>query len=83
VVKITGSATAVGRAEVSADGHEGMIRSMAPAAATAARDCRSRLQWRRIDSEQARGRTLFATLGGGAPATIAPDRILKILWVSR
>jgi len=79
VVKITGSAVAVGRAEISEDGHEGMIQIDG----TCRSNCGARLQEQvtaaRVDSEQAVAVRFTPLWVGAAPATIAPDRILEDL----
>jgi len=53
VVKITGSATAVGRAELSADGHEGMIQIDGTCRSNCGAGLQEQVTVARIDSEQA------------------------------
>jgi transitional endoplasmic reticulum ATPase len=79
VVKITGSATAVGRAEVSADGHEGMIQIDGTCRSNCGAGLQEQVTVARIDSEQAVAVRFSPLWVGAAPATIAPDRILEDL----
>ncbi len=79
VVKITGSATAVGRAEVSADGHEGMIQIDGTCRSNCGAGLQEQVTVARIDSEQAVAVRFAPLWVGAAPATIAPDRILEDL----
>src|ERR1700723_2633742 len=79
VVKITGSAIAVGRAELSENGHEGMIQIDGTSRSNCGAGLQEQVTVSRIDSEQAVA-VRFSPLGvGAAPATIAPDRILEDL----
>src|SRR6202140_3394218 len=79
VLKITGSTIAVGRAELSDDGHEGMIQIDG----TCRSNCGSGLQEQVTVSTIERQEAVavrFAPLWiGAAPATIAPDRMLEDL----
>jgi transitional endoplasmic reticulum ATPase len=79
VVKITGGATAVGRAEVSEDGHEGMIQIDGTCRSNCGAGLQEQVTVSRIDSEQAVAVRLSPLWVGAAPATIAPDRILEDL----
>ena len=79
VVKITGSATAVGRAEISEDGHEGMIQIDGTCRSNCGAGLQEQVTVTRIDSEQAVAVRFSPLWVGAAPATIAPDRILEDL----
>src|ERR1700722_11521460 len=79
VVKITGSTIAVGRAELSDDGHEGMIQIDG----TCRSNCGAGLQEQGTEATIERQEAVavrFAPLWiGAAPATIAPERMLEDL----
>ncbi|MGB7599328.1 MAG: AAA family ATPase [Candidatus Sulfotelmatobacter sp.] len=79
VVKISGSATAVGRAEISEDGHEGMIQIDGTCRSNCGAGLQEQVTVARIDSEQAVAVRFTPLWVGAAPATIAPDRILEDL----
>ena len=79
VVKITGSATAVGRAEISEDGHEGMVQIDGTCRSNCGAGLQEQVTVARIDSEQAVAVRFSPLWVGAAPATIAPDRILEDL----
>jgi transitional endoplasmic reticulum ATPase len=79
VVKISGGATAVGRAEGSEDGHEGMIQIDGTCRSNCGAGLQEQVTVSRIDSEQAVAVRLSPLWVGAAPATIAPDRILEDL----
>ncbi len=79
VVKITGSATAVGRAEISEDGHEGMIQIDGTCRSNCGAGLQEQVTVARIESEQAVAVRFSPLWVGAAPATIAPDRILEDL----
>ncbi|MGA9508780.1 MAG: AAA family ATPase [Candidatus Sulfotelmatobacter sp.] len=79
VVKITGSATAVGKAEISEDGHEGMIQIDGTCRSNCGAGLQEQVTVARIDSEQAVAVRFTPLWVGAAPATIAPDRILEDL----
>jgi transitional endoplasmic reticulum ATPase len=79
IVKITGSATAVGRAEVSQDGHEGMIQIDGTCRSNCGAGLQEQVSVTRIASEQAVAVRFSPLWVGAAPATIAPDRILEDL----
>ncbi len=79
VVKITGSATAVGRAEISEDDHEGMIQIDGTGRSNCGAGLQEQVTVTRVDSEQAVAVRFTPLWVGAAPATIAPDRILEDL----
>jgi transitional endoplasmic reticulum ATPase len=79
VVKITGSAVAVGRAEISEDGHEGMIQIDGTCRSNCGAGLQEQVTAARVDSEQAVAVRFTPLWVGAAPATIAPDRILEDL----
>jgi transitional endoplasmic reticulum ATPase len=79
VVKITGSVVAVGRAEPSDDGHEGMIQIDGTCRSNCDAGLQEQVTVSRIDSEQAVAVRFSPLWVGAAPATIAPDRILEDL----
>jgi transitional endoplasmic reticulum ATPase len=79
VVKITGSATAVGRAEISEDGHEGMIQIDGTCRSNCGAGLQEQVTVARIESEQAVAVRFSPLWVGAAPATISPDRILEDL----
>ena len=79
VVKITGSAMAVGRAELSENGHEGMIQIDGTCRSNCGAGLQEQVTVSRIDSEQAVAVRFSPLWVGAAPATIAPDRILEDL----
>jgi len=79
VLKITGGTIGVARAELSDDGHEGMIQMDG----TCRSNCSAGLQEPvivvPIEHEQAVAVRLSPLWVGAAPATIAPDRMLEDL----
>jgi transitional endoplasmic reticulum ATPase len=79
VVKITGSMAAVGRAELSDDGREGMIQIDGTCRSNCGAGLQEQVTVSRIDSEQAVAIRLSPLWVGAAPATIAPDRMLEDL----
>ena len=79
VVKITGSATAVGRAELSAEAYDGMIQIDGTGRSNCGAGLQEQVIVTRIDSEQAVAVRLTPLWIGAAPATIAPDRMLEDL----
>ena len=79
VVKITGSATAVGRAEISADGHEGMIQIDGTCRSNCSAGLQEQVSVTKIEREQAVAVRLAPLWVGAAPATIAPERMLEDL----
>lgn len=79
VIKITGSAIAVGRAEVSDDGREGMIQIDGTCRSNCGAGLQEQVTVGTIESQEAVA-VRFAPLWiGAAPATIAPDRMLEDL----
>jgi transitional endoplasmic reticulum ATPase len=79
VVKIIGSTTAVGRAELSEDGHEGMIQIDGTCRSNCGAGLQEQVTVARIESEQAVAVRFSPLWVGAAPATISPDRILEDL----
>jgi len=79
VVKITGSAVAVGRAEFSDNGHEGMIQIDGTCRSNSGAGLQEQVTVSRVDSEQAVAVRFSPLWVGAAPATIAPERILEDL----
>jgi len=79
VLKITGSATAVGRAELSAEAYDGMIQIDGTCRSNCGAGLQEQVIVARIDSEQAVAVRLTPLWIGAAPATIAPDRMLQDL----
>src|ERR1700735_2918683 len=79
VVKITGSAVAVGRAELSGNGYEGMIQIDGTCRSNCGAGLQEQVPVARIDSERAVAVRFSPLWVGAAPATIAPDRILEDL----
>jgi transitional endoplasmic reticulum ATPase len=79
IVKISGTATAVGRVEFSEDGHEGMIQIDGTCRSNCGAGLQEQVTVARIDSEQAVAVRLTPLWVGAAPATIAPGRILEDL----
>jgi transitional endoplasmic reticulum ATPase len=79
VLKITGSATAVGRAELSAEAYDGMIQIDGTGRSNCGAGLQEQVIVTRIDSEQAVAVRLTPLWIGAAPATIAPDRMLEDL----
>ena len=79
VLKITGSAIAVGRAELSDDGHEGMIQIDGTCRSNCGAGLQEQVTVSAIERQEAVA-VRFAPLWiGAAPATIAPDRMLEDL----
>jgi transitional endoplasmic reticulum ATPase len=79
VLKITGSATAVGRADLSAEAYDGMIQIDGTGRSNCGAGLQEQVIVTRIDSEQAVAVRLTPLWIGAAPATIAPDRMLEDL----
>ncbi len=79
VLKITGSATAVGRAELSAEAYDGMLQIDGTCRSNCGAGLQEQVIVARIDSEQAVAVRLTPLWIGAAPATIAPDRMLQDL----
>jgi transitional endoplasmic reticulum ATPase len=79
VLKITGGAVAVARAELSDDGYEGMIQIDGTCRSNCSAGLQEQVTVTRIESEQAVAVRLSPLWVGAAPATIAPDRMLEDL----
>src|SRR3984957_6270806 len=79
VVKITGTAAAVGRAELSAEAYDGMIQIDGTCRSNCGAGLQEQVTVTRIDSEPAVAVRLTPLWIGTAPATIAPDRMLEDL----
>ena len=79
VLKITGGAVAVARAELSEDGYEGMIQIDGTCRSNCSAGLQEQVTVTRIESEQAVAVRLSPLWVGAAPATIAPDRMLEDL----
>lgn len=78
-IKISGSAGAVARAEISANGHEGMVQIDGTCRSNCGAGLQEQVTVARIESEQAVAVRFSPLWVGAAPATIAPDRILQDL----
>ena len=79
VLKITGGTIAVGRAELSDDGHEGMIQIDGTCRSNCGAGLQEQVAVSAIERQEAVA-VRFAPLWiGAAPATIAPDRMLEDL----
>ena len=79
VLKITGGTIAVGRAELSDDGHESMIQIDGTCRSNCAAGLQEQVTVSAIERQEAVA-VRFAPLWiGAAPATIAPDRMLEDL----
>ncbi len=79
VLKITGGTGGVARAELSDDGHEGMIQIDGTCRSNCSAGLQEQVSVERIESEQAVAVRLSPLWIGAAPATIAPDRMLEDL----
>jgi transitional endoplasmic reticulum ATPase len=79
VLKITGRAIGVGRAELSDDGHEGMIEIDGICRSNCGAGLQEQVTVARIEHEQAVAVRFSPLWVGAAPATIAPDRMLEDL----
>src|SRR5579863_4363905 len=79
VLKITGSATAVGRAGLATEAYDGMIQIDGTCRSNCGAGLQEQVIVTRIDSEQAVAVRLTPLWIGAAPATIAPDRMLEDL----
>jgi transitional endoplasmic reticulum ATPase len=79
VLKVTGGAVAVARAELSDDGYEGMIQIDGTCRSNCSAGLQEQVTVMRIESEQAVAVRLSPLWVGAAPATIAPDRMLEDL----
>jgi transitional endoplasmic reticulum ATPase len=79
VLKITGGTVVVARAELSDDGHEGMIQIDGTCRSNCSAGLQEQVIVARSESEQAVAVRLSPLWVGAAPATIAPDRMLEDL----
>jgi transitional endoplasmic reticulum ATPase len=79
VLKITGGTVGVARAELSDDGHEGMIQIDGTCRSNCSAGLQEQVSVERSESEQAVAVRLSPLWVGAAPATIAPDRMLEDL----
>jgi len=79
VVKIMGGTIAVGRAELSDDGFEGMIQIDGTCRSNCSAGLQEQVTVTPIEHEQAVAVRLSPLWVGAAPATIAPDRMLEDL----
>jgi transitional endoplasmic reticulum ATPase len=79
VLKITGGAVGVARAELSDEGYEGMIQIDGTCRSNCSAGLQEQVTVTRIESEQAVAVRLSPLWVGAAPATIAPDRMLEDL----
>jgi transitional endoplasmic reticulum ATPase len=79
VVKITGGTIAVGRAELSDDGFEGMVQIDGTCRSNCSAGLQEQVTVTPIEHEQAVAVRLSPLWVGAAPATIAPDRMLEDL----
>ena len=79
VVKITGGTVGVARAELSYEGHEGMIQIDGTCRSNCSAGLQEQVTVARIDREQAVAVRFSPLWVGAAPATIAPDRMLEDL----
>jgi len=79
VLKITGAAVGVARAQLSDEGYEGMIQIDGTCRSNCSAGLQEQVTVMRIESEQAVAVRLSPLWVGAAPATIAPDRMLEDL----
>jgi transitional endoplasmic reticulum ATPase len=79
VVKITGGTVGVARAELSYEGHEGMIQIDGTCRSNCSAGLQEQVTVARIEREQAVAVRFSPLWVGAAPATIAPDRMLEDL----
>jgi transitional endoplasmic reticulum ATPase len=79
VLKITGGTVAVGRAELSDDGHEGMIQIDGTCRSNCGAGLQEQVAVSAIERQDAVAVRLAPLWVGAAPATIAPDRMLEDL----
>jgi transitional endoplasmic reticulum ATPase len=79
VVKITGGTTGVGRAELSDDGHEGMIQIDGTCRSNCSAGLGDQVTVAPVETQQAVAVRLSPMWIGAAPATIAPERMLEDL----
>jgi len=79
VLKITGTAIAVGRVELADDGHEGMIQIDGTCRSNCGAGLQEQVTVSTIEPQPAVAVRLSPLWVGAAPAIIAPDRILEDL----
>src|SRR5216683_7989086 len=79
VLKITGGAIGVGRAELSDEAHEGMIQIDGTCRSNCSAGLQEQVTVALIETQQAVAVRLSPLWVGAAPATIAPDRMLEDL----
>src|SRR6266849_6514510 len=79
VLKITGGTTAVARAELSDEGHEGMIQSDGTARSNCGAGLQEQVTVTPVETQAAVAFRFTPMWVGAAPATIAPDRMLEDL----
>jgi len=79
VLKIIGGTIAVGRAQPSDDGHEGMIQIDGTCRSNCGAGLQEQVTVAPVECEQAVAVRLSPLWVGAAPATIAPDRMLEDL----
>jgi transitional endoplasmic reticulum ATPase len=79
MLKITGGTVAVGRAELSADGFEGMIQIDGTCRSNCSAGLQEQVTVTPVEHEQAVAVRLSPLWVGAAPATIAPERMLEDL----
>jgi transitional endoplasmic reticulum ATPase len=79
VLKISGSAVAVARAEISGDGYEGMIQIDGTCRSNCSAGLQEQVTVSPVEHAQAVAVRLSPLWIGAAPATIAPDRMLEDL----
>ena len=79
VLKITGGTVAVGRAELSDDGHEGMIQIDGTCRSNCGAGLQEQVTVSVIERQDAVAVRLSPLWIGAAPATIAPERMLEDL----
>ena len=79
VLKITGGTMGIGRAEISDDGHEGMIQIDGTCRSNCSVGLQEQVTVAPVECEQAVAVRLSPLWVGAAPATIAPRRMLEDL----
>src|ERR1700737_2184177 len=79
VVKVTGGTVAIARAELSDEGHEGMIQIDGTCRSNCSAGLQEQVMVAPIEHDQAVAVRFSPLWVGAAPATIAPDRMLEDL----
>ena len=79
ILKITGSAVAVGRAELSDDGHEGMIQIDGTCRSNSGAGLQEHVAVATVERQEAVAVRFSPLWVGAPPAIIAPDRMLEDL----